>query len=162
MFEGWDAIGWEPYLLWLAGGMALMLLELTTGSLFLVWPGAAALMIALLVALAPGIPVAAQLAIFATLAIALTLLGRGYFGVRGARGASAVRPDLNERGAQMVGRRVRAKGGFANGEGVVRLDDGQWRARLERAEIPDPEDGAQLVIRDVDGATLIVAPTHEA
>lgn len=142
---------------WIAAGLALLLLEVTTGTLWLLWPGVAALMFAAVAALYPDLPIAAQLVMFAGLAAALTVLGQRYFRGRPAA-LQSDRPKLNDRSAQMVGRRVTAVGAFQNGRGAVRVDDGQWSARLA-TDAPEPiADGAALTVDDVDGVVLVVRP----
>lgn len=142
---------------WLGIGLVLILAELMTGSLFLMWPGLAALIMALIAVLAPPMPLAGHLALFAALAVALAFLGRG---VRHRLSAARIsdRPLLNQRGAQLVGRRVVALSAFENGQGPVRLGDSQWAARLEGQRFDAVAEGAALVVKEVEGATLVVAP----
>lgn len=147
--------------IWLGAGLLLLILELATGSLFLLWPGIAALCVAAIAYLAPGLAVHIQLLIFAAIAVATTYLGRGYF--KGRVGAAVSdRPLLNRRGAQLEGRRVWAIAAFDHGEGRVRLGDSQWSARLDSQDAaggPAPvAEGAPLTILRVEGSVLIVAP----
>lgn len=142
---------------WLAAGLVLVFLELSTGTLFLLWPGVSALIFAAVVAFYPDMSLAAQLTLFAALAVVLTLVGRSYFKLRPITGASD-KPLLNRRGAQLVGRRVSAVGPFTNGYGAVRVDDGQWSARLEQGDGAGVSGGSAMVIRAVEGSTLVVAP----
>lgn len=144
---------------WLAAGLVLIFLELSTGTLFLLWPGVAALIFAAIVTFYPDMSLALQLTLFAALAVALALLGRSYFKLRPATGKSD-RPLLNRRGAQLIGRRVSAIGPFTNGYGSVQVDDGQWSARLEGGAGETIAAGAPMVIREIEGSTLVVAPAE--
>lgn len=140
---------------WFAAGLLLLLLEVLTGSLFLLWPGVSALLFALITWLLPDLSTAAQIFGFAAVAVALTFIGRSYFQLKPANQASD-RPLLNRRGAQLVGRRVLAVSEFENGQGYVKLDDTQWLARTEEAFAITS--GAALKIVRVDGSTLVVEP----
>ncbi|MCI4664416.1 MAG: NfeD family protein [Neomegalonema sp.] len=146
--------GW----VWLGVGLLLLMLELLTGSLFLIWAGLSALAISALAFAAPSIPVQLQLVLFAGVAVASTYFGRSYF--RGRVGpAASERPMLNRRDQQLVGRRVLAVTDFSNGEGRVQLADSPWSARLPN-DVANAviRKGDALVIRNVEGVTLIVSP----
>ena len=64
------------YWLWIAAGAALMIVEVFLGSFFVFWFGLAAVLVGLLALLIPGIPVAAQLTLWALLS---GLLGIAWF-----------------------------------------------------------------------------------
>lgn len=149
----------DPLWIWLAAGLALLMLELATGSLFLLWPALAALAMAGVMVAAPDLSLAVQFTAFALLGVVLTLIGRTYFQLRPLRRGSD-RPDLNDRAAQLVGQRVSALAAFEGGSGPVKLQDSQWNARLAD-EAPDGSiaPGASLRVVRVEGATLIVEPT---
>lgn len=139
--------------IWFGAGLLLVILELSTGSLFLLWPGVAALLFALVTWLAPGLGVEMQLFGFAFVAVALTIIGRNYFRLKPAN-MDSDRPLLNMRGAQLVGRTVQAVAPFEGGQGYVRLDDSQWFARADATAVIS--EGASLRIVSVEGSTLIV------
>ncbi|MEL6977141.1 MAG: NfeD family protein [Pseudomonadota bacterium] len=148
----------SPAMAWLAAGLALLLLELLTGSLWLLWPGISALVFAAVAFFAPELGFGVQVLLFALLAGLLTLLGQRYLEDK-VRSQSTDRPHLNDRRAQLIGKTVSAIAAFENGYGAVRLADGQWSARL------DDDVGAasvaaddKLTIRDVEGSLLVVAP----
>ncbi len=140
---------------WFAIGLGLLFLELSTGTFFLLWPGVAAFVFALVTWLVPGLSTVTQIFGFAIVAVALTLLGRSYFKLKPANIGSD-RPLLNRRGAQLAGRRVQAVSAFENGQGYVKLDDTQWFARTDEAFAITQ--GASLKVVRVDGSTLIVEP----
>ncbi|MEL6279858.1 MAG: NfeD family protein [Pseudomonadota bacterium] len=147
LFE--DAAAW-----WLIIGLVLFLLELATFSLFLIWAGAAALIMGLLL-LVVDIPVTAQLVIFSVLGVTLTYLGRAYF-AKSRSYQESDRPNLNNRLAEMVGKQVVALGDFGAGHGTVKVGDSQWAARAPGDGAV--RDGETLKVVDVDGTTLIVEP----
>lgn len=154
-------LGLEAFWIWLGVGLLFLILELATGSLFLIWTALAALIVALLSYLDPGLAVHWQMVIFALIAVTTTFLGRNWLRDRvGARVSD--KPLLNQRQAQLTGRTVWALDDFEHGEGRVRFADSQWRARLEDgpAGVSPPviaKDDALKVV-SVDGATLIVRP----
>lgn len=149
-FEG------SPWLFWVALGMVVAALEMATGSLFLAGPALAAFLLAVLTAVAPELSLALQLTIFAGLTAALTFGARGWAAEwRDARRASG-RTTLNNRAAQLAGRRASALGAFEMGAGSVRVGDTQWAARLADGRSDPVADGDQVVIEGIEGATLIV------
>lgn len=159
MWEELTSWSVDAFWAWLAIGLLLMILELATGSLFLVWPGLAAFVVMLIVYFTDALPVHWQLVIFAVISVAMTYLGRSYFKDRvGAKVSD--RPLLNKRNQQLVGRKVWAIDAFNHGEGRVRLGDSQWSARLDEIDGVDApaevaKDAPLSIIR-VEGALLIV------
>lgn len=59
----------EPMWIWGGLGLALLAAEIATGTMYILWFGIAALCIALITALAPGLSIGVQLAMFAILSI---------------------------------------------------------------------------------------------
>ena len=133
---------------WLALGLLLLLLELVTGSTYLLWPAVAAWLTGLLVMALPiGWPV--QLAIFAVAVLVLLMFGRPLARNRLLSGGDSA---LNERGLQLEGARGVASSGFEGGVGRVRLGDSEWRAESEDAIAS----GDAVDIVRVEGSTLRV------
>ena len=62
---------------WVAFAVALGALEMATMSFFLIWPALAALVLALVHWLMPGLGGEVQVVLFAALAVAMTFAGRG-------------------------------------------------------------------------------------
>ena len=125
-------------------GVGLVGLELITGTTYILWPAAAALIVAVCVFILP-LAWEIQFLLFAVLSIILLFVGHFY-----------LRPlmksdepsDTNNPVRTMVGRRVVAFSDFDNGEGRVTVGDTQWKAanhdlvtyqlkRLARAETLD-------------------------
>lgn len=150
----------DPAWTWLALGLVLTILELATGTLFLLGPGAAALLVAAIVAVSP-ISTTGQLVLFAGLAVALTVAGRSK-SVRERMQGKGDRPLLNRKADQLIGRRVVASETFQSGEGAVKLNDTRYLARLSSSEAGPVAEGTPLEIMDVDGVTLVVAPSSNS
>lgn len=139
---------------WLIIGVLLLIFELFTGSLFILWPALAALIVGLVMFVIP-LSWEMQLVLFAILTAAGLFYGEKYLRPRLKKDTSA--DDLNDRAKIMVGRRVTAVANFVNGDGRVDFGDTQWKARLENDTV-EVTLGQTLEIASVDGATLIVTP----
>lgn len=136
-------------------GIGLIGLELVTGTTYVLWPAAAAIILAVGVFLLP-LTWEMQFLIFAILSVILLFVGHFY-----------LRPlmksdepsDTNNPVRAMVGRRVVAFSDFENGEGRVTVGDTQWKASTDGE---DPKTGDALVITNVVGTTLNVQPAVKA
>ena len=136
---------------WVAGGILLGVVEMMTMSFFLLWPALTALVMAGIVALAPGLSGEVQVAVFAVLSLVLTFVGRGVMARWGDGGAPV--SAINDRAAQLVGRRARVLE-VDGAEARVEVDGIHWRARVsgavpaagEMAEVTGAE-GGELEIR---------------
>lgn len=152
MVQIWDAIvGLGPWA-WLILAAILFAMETVLPGVFLVWFGAAAAIVGILLFFV-DIGWELQLVIFSAAAVISVVLMRGY----GAflQGESD-EPNLNERGAQLVGRTVVVDTAIRGGRGRVRVGDGLWLA-----EGPDMEHGASARVVGVNGTTLVVEPVEE-
>lgn len=136
-------------LMWLAGGLALLVAEVLIPGVFLFWLGLAALGTGIVVQLfAPGFEVqVVAFGVFALLSIAVALRLRTR--EKGPR-------TVNTAESGLVGRSARALS-FTGREGRVRMGDSDWPARVP-ADVPPPEPGAMLDVVGVSGTVLIVRP----
>ncbi len=136
-----------PGPLWLAAGVALLVLEVVAPGAFMMWLGVAAIGTGLLVHFA-GIDFAWQVAAFAVLAAAGVAAG---LALRRRHRPSG----LNLPGSGLVGRSARVLS-FNGPEGRVRLGDSDWSARLANTGAMPPA-GSTLRVVGVDGSVLLVA-----
>ncbi len=136
----------SDWIIWLAAGLVLLLLEVLAPGVFMMWLGLAALGTGL-ATLSEGIGFELQVVTFGVLAaIALTV------GLRLRR-----RPArLNTQQDGLAGRVATALV-FEGREGRVRVGDSDWAARVP-ANVPQPDPGARLRVEAVDGTVLIVRP----
>ena len=137
---------------WAIMGAVLLVLEVVTGTTYILWPAIAAFLVA--ICLAFGLPLAwtSQFLLFFVIAAVLLVVGHKYIRPR----LNMDEPtDLNDRAKSMMGMRVKAIGAFSTGQGRVQVGDTQWRARCESG---DPVNDAELRVIDVKGTTLIVEP----
>jgi inner membrane protein len=148
IIDAWTGFGaWR----WLALAALLFAAELATGTAYLLWLSAAAVLTAMVVALASNINIASELVLFGLFSIGSTVVGRRFF----KPGAiQSDQPDLNAPEQRHIGARAVAVADFAGGEGRVALGDTQWSAQTSDGS--SPRDGAGLVVISVEGTTLHV------
>ena len=133
---------------WLALGLVLLLVELVTGTTYLLWPAVAAWVTGLAAMIVP-MPFTVQLIIFAVSVVLLLLFARPLVRNRLLAGPES---DLNEPGRQLTGARGVAVAAFAQGEGRVRLGDTEWRAESDDAI----NAGDTVEVLGVNGSSLKV------
>ena len=140
---------------WVALAFALGAIEVLTFSFFLIWPGLAALGVAILLWLFPGMSGNAQMLWFAVMAVAFTVAGRQLVFLRRP---TSDKPNLNQRSAALIGRNAIVIDGFAaGGHGNVQVDGMPWRAKMmEGAERPAAGDILDIV--EADGMVLVLQP----
>ena len=133
---------------WWIFGFALLGAEmvLPTG-FFLIWIGAAALLVGTLAWLIPALSWDVQLLLFGALSVASFFVWRRY---RPAAFTSD-QPTLNRRGHSYVGRTFTLGAPIADGVGKLHVDDSQWRITG-----PDAAAGAKVRVVAADGNTLKV------
>lgn len=143
LFQG--PSGWK----WLILGVTLLVLELFTGSLFLLWPAIAAIIVGVLVFILP-IGWELQLVLFGIISIIGLIWGQKYLRPRLGTDDPT---DLNDRASLMVGKRVKAVTDFELGRGRVKIGDTEWAASIHDG---NPKAGDELRILSVGGASVTV------
>lgn len=150
--DAWTGLGfWR----WFAIAALLFAAELTTGTAYLLWLSAAAVMTGIVIALPGEFNFATEILLFAIFAIASTLFGRKFFP---PDAIASEQPQLNNPVARHIGAKAQAVGLFVGGEGRVALGDTQWSARTHDGS--NPQTGAQLEVVSVDGTMLTVRQTQ--
>jgi membrane protein implicated in regulation of membrane protease activity len=139
----------HPFWSWVCLAALLLAAEAATGSGYLLWPAASAMLTGLIAGLRFGLP--AELLVFAVLTIASTVLSRRYL----PRPLMPHGPDINDPRGRIVGHRGQAACAFEHGRGRVLVDGKEWAAELEGVgELPM---GAEVqVTRVLSGARLKV------
>ncbi len=137
---------------WLMIGFALLILEVLTGTMYMLWIAAAAMIVGIIMFIAPVLDWQMQLLLFSILTAVLMYVGHTHLRPKMQGGEPS---DLNDRARSMVGMRVRAIADFETGRGRVQVGDTQWRARMESGEV---KAGDELKIASVTGTTLDVVP----
>jgi membrane protein implicated in regulation of membrane protease activity len=141
---------------WAIAGL-ILIGELVTGTTYLLWPAAAALLTGVVALEMFGVPWVGQLAIFAVLTLLLLFVGDRYVRPRLRAGADS---GLNARGDRMVGQRVTVAADFQSGRGRLSFGDTEWAG--EMVDASDPGEGEVLVVVEVRGVVLIVRRPEEA
>jgi membrane protein implicated in regulation of membrane protease activity len=134
------------WIIWVAAGLGLLILEILLPGVFMMWLGVAACGAGLLT-LAFGFGFSGQVVSFGVLA-AITLT----IGLRVRHPAGIMRTERDG----LIGRPATALV-FQGRDGRVRLGDTDWQARVP-PEIAPPDPGARLRVAQVDGTILIVRP----
>ncbi len=134
------------WIVWLAVGLVLLVLEVLAPGVFMMWLGLAALGTGV-ATLSAGIGFELQVVTFAVLA-AISLA----VGLRRRRHPARI----NTQPAGLAGRPATALT-FHGREGRVRVGDSDWAARVP-TDVPQPDPGARLRVEGVDGTVLIVRP----
>ncbi|HKR87563.1 MAG TPA: NfeD family protein [Phenylobacterium sp.] len=135
--------------IWAAVGAALLAAEVLAGSGWLLWPAAAAGIVAVIDGFS-DLHFKAAVLIFAGLTIVSTLTARRYF----PRRRSAEGQDINDNIARLVGHEGRVVVAFEGGAGRVFVDGKEWPAELEAGETIAA--GARVAVAGVSGVRLKV------
>lgn len=138
----------HPFWIWLAAATVILAFEVATTTGWLLWPAGCAVVVAALTFFVGG-NFAIELAVFAVLTIASTLLARRYL----PRNASGDGPDINDNYGRLVGQAGRAVADFENGRGRVFIDGKEWAAVAD-GEAPALDQAVEVLA--ADGATLRV------
>ena len=137
----------HPFWVWLALAAVLLAIELPTGTGWLLWPAASAGVMAALTFAGVRFGWAGEIALFAVLTIASTLISRRLMPKR-----RHDLPDINDRTGDLLG-----KTGLAVSSGRVLVDGAEWDAEVEFGEPLQPG-GKVEVVRVLGGAKLAVRP----
>lgn len=137
---------------WMIVGFALLIVEMLTGTMYILWIAAAALITGVILFLIPGLGWSAQFLLFTLFTAVLMYFGHTILRPKMKGGEPS---DLNDRARSMMGMRVKAVADFETGRGRVQVGDTQWRAAMEQG---DAKAGDELTIVSVKGTTLTVKP----
>lgn len=143
-----------PFWYWFVLAAILLIVEISTGTTYFLWPAAAAAVVGVLDIAPVDVGWRIELVIFAAVTIFLTVFATPKVKPWLAR-SQKDHLTLNERGAQNIGRRVAVEEAFASGEGRVRLGDTVWSAASESGE--NFAVGEEVTITRVEGSKLYVA-----
>jgi inner membrane protein len=140
----WDVVAWA------AIALLLIAAETMAPGAFMLWMGIAAALVALVVLVAPGMSLLAQVSVFVVLSVVAVLVYRRWFR---RKERPSDRPLLNRRAEQLVGRVTALDRAVVGGRGRVKLDDAYWDVSG-----PDLEAGTQVRVTGSEGMTLEVRP----
>ncbi len=135
---------------WAVAGLVLLILEIFAPGAIFMWLGIASLAVAAILALMPSMGWEVQWIIFGVLSIASIIGWRIFF-------KKHPLPDetdgviLNQRGKEMIGRKLNLSKAITNGTGRTQVGDSWWRV-----EGPNLEAGTAVVIVDSKGSSIVV------
>lgn len=113
---------------WVIVGAILVGLEIVAPGVFLLWIGLGAVIVGLSVLIAPELPMAWQLLVFAV--AMLGSIGIGFAIQRRSR-ISATATTLNRELDALIGRHVEAIDDFSGGQGRIRVGDTSYNAESD-------------------------------
>jgi len=141
-----------PFWIWLGVAALFLVIELPTGTGWMLWPSACAAIMALLTLLGIHLGPGVELALYAGLTVVATLISRLVFPRR-----PITTPDINDRTGSLIGKTGQAVAAFDGGRGRVLVDGAEWDAEIEFGE-PPRAGGSVEVVRVLGGAKLAVRP----
>lgn len=141
----------DPHWAWFVLGLVLAALEMAVPGVFLIWMAGAALVTGVIAWVLP-VELAAQVVIFAVLAIVAVLAGKRWLV---SNPVAAADPMMNDRGARIVGETVVVTTIIEGGAGRVKHGDSEWLARG-----PDAEPGTRMRVAGHEGTVLLVEHLH--
>ena len=131
---------------WWILAIGLVILETLAPGVIFLWLGVGAGITGLAVLVQPGLGWEMQFVVFAVLSVISGIGGRVWVA---RRPIETDGPNLNQRGAQYVGREFTLDDPVVNGVGKVKVGDSIWRVSGD-----DMPAGSQVTVIDVEGATL--------
>ena len=138
---------------WVAVGLLILGIEIVMPSTLLLWPGLSALAVGFITLIlgadAAIWPWQAQVFVFLILSVVSAIIGKRI--MKNRKYNESENPNLNERGAQLIGQTAILADPISNGMGRVKIGDTTWRVKGD-----DTKAGAKVTVVDYDAGTLIV------
>jgi inner membrane protein len=141
-------LGANPGWSWMIVGAVLFALDVMAPGFFLLWFGAAAAVVGLIVFVIP-IEFTWQILAFCGVSVLSVLLGRALWGSN--RDGVSDKPLLNQRAKQLIGRNFVLATPIQSGRGRITAGDSLWSVKG-----PDMPAGSSVRVVDADGTVLIV------
>lgn len=143
---------------WIFAAILIGIEVLAPGTFFL-WFGLAAFVVGIITMIV-GMESAiwawqAQIFAFVILAIVFAVIGRNFMTKKGWDKSD--QPDLNDRGAQLIGRHAVLTQPISQGVGRAQIGDGTWRVTG-----PDMPEGSKVVVVSAQSSTLTVEAVNSA
>ncbi len=138
---------------WLTLAVVLIILEMLSPGVFLMWLGIAAGIVGIVMIISPDLSWQMQLVIFALLSVSSIIVWRwtqSYFT------PESDNLKLNRRAEQYIGRTFYLVEPIINGMGKIKVDDSTWKVRGKDAPV-----GTQISITGVDGVIFEVQVISE-
>lgn len=139
----------QPYWIWLALGVLLLAVEAALSTEWLLWPAVSAGVVAVVTALGLPLDFTGEVALFAALTVATTVMSRRLI----QRVNPSDAPDINARDLRLIGQKAQVVQGFVDGRGRVLVSGAEWVAEIEGAA---PAAGESVVVEGFEGSKLKV------
>lgn len=136
------------YWYWLILAVALIILEILMPGAYFLWMGISAAAVGGAMFIFPGMPLLAQILIFAMLSVITVLIYKAH---RKKNPVVTDEPALNRRGEKYIGRSFTLTEPIVNGSGKIKVDDSTWKVSGENMQA-----GESVRVVAVDGSTLVV------
>ena len=133
---------------WAIIAVILIVLEMFAPGAFMIWMGVAAAVVSVTMVFLPGISWETQFLVFAVISV-VSIFGWRMYARK--HPTATDQPNLNQRGAQYVGRVFTLQEPIVNGHGKIKVDDSTWKI-----EGSDCEPGTRVTVTGVDGVVLKV------
>ncbi len=143
-----DLLSEITYWHWWVLGVVLIIFEVLSPMVFMLWMGISAGVVGLLVLLFPEIPWEMQIILFGVFSVASIAIWRAYLKRNPTK---TDQPRLNRRGEQYVGRVFTLEEPIVNGQGKIRVDDSTWKITGD-----DCPEGTRVEVTGVAGVILEV------
>lgn len=145
-----EAIIAGPVLWWIAAAVLFGFGEIVVPGAFLIFLAIAAAITGLVALALPDLPIAAQLISFTLWSAVTVFIGKRWYHDYPVASSD---PNLNDRAARLINEEVIVSSAIIDGEGRVRIGDGEWSASG-----PSVPAGSLVRIVGVEGSTLLVEP----
>ncbi len=142
-----------PFWYWWVLAVTLLIVEIMTGTTYVLWPAAAAVIVGIADMLFFDGQWELQLFLFAALTVLFTIFVTPY-AKKWLHSVKTDHENLNKRGAQKVGQRAIVETAFVSGKGKVRYADTLWLAQSEEGAAIAK--GAEVEVTAVNGTTMVV------
>ncbi len=136
---------------WWVLGIILLILEIFSPAAFFMWIGFAAGVVGLVKLVIPSLIWEQQFLLFAALSVLAVVLGRSWFK---RQPIETDHPDLNLRGAELIGQTYEVVQAITNGAGRIKVGETTWKVAG-----PDAAVGDKVRVINIDSAVLQVTPT---
>jgi len=134
---------------WASLAIILLVLEVLGSAGFLIGSAIAAFLMAAIMAITPDMNWKWQLTIFSTSAVIFSLIYLKRFANFNDK---TDQPNLNNRAAQLIGKRYTLKEAIVNGQGRIQISDTFWKVSCDKDLVAT----TQVEVTGVDSMTLIV------
>lgn len=139
----------QPFWIWLAVGVLLLAIEAALSTEWLLWPAVSAGVVAVVTALGLPLNFTGEVALFAALTVATTVLSRRL--VQKVNPSEA--PDINARDSRLIGQKAQVVQDFVDGRGRVFVSGAEWVAEIEGTA---PVAGGSVIVEGFEGPKLRV------